>query len=232
MAAAPAGPDREAHILVVDDDTRLRELLQRYLVDNHYRVTSAGDAAEARRKLVGLTFDLIVLDVMMPGEDGLELTRALRATSDVPILLLTAMGEAEDRIAGLEHGADDYLTKPFEPRELILRIATILRRAKRDEVEAQGLRLGACTFDPGRGELRRGEEMVRLTTAEAEVMKIFARNPGVTLSRAELSRRSGALSLRAVDVQIARLRRKIEPEPKAPRYLRTVWGQGYVLWPD
>ncbi|MCZ6523054.1 MAG: response regulator [Alphaproteobacteria bacterium] len=232
MAAAPAGPDREAHILVVDDDTRLRELLQRYLVDNHYRVTTAGDAAEARRKLVGLAFDLIVLDVMMPGEDGLELTRALRATSDVPILLLTAMGEAEDRIAGLEHGADDYLTKPFEPRELILRIATILRRAKRDEIEAQGLRLGACAFDPGRGELRRGEEMVRLTTAEAEVMKIFARNPGVTLSRAELSRRSGALSLRAVDVQIARLRRKIEPEPKAPRYLRTVWGKGYVLWPD
>ncbi len=232
MAGAGAITGASAHILVVDDDTRLRELLRKYLMENDYRVTTAKDAAEARRKMAGLTFDLIVLDVMMPGEDGLALTASLRQESDVPILLLTAMGEAEHRIAGLERGADDYLPKPFEPRELLLRIGTILRRAGQREEAPEGVRLGACYFDVARGELSREGEPVHLTTGEAEVLKIFARSPGVTISRAELGRRSNASSPRAVDVQITRLRRKIEPDPKMPHYLRTVWGEGYVLWPD
>ena len=221
-----------AHILVVDDDTRLRELLRKYLSDNRYRVTTAKDAAEARRKLEGFAFDLIVLDVMMPGEGGLELTESLRRTSTVPILLLTAMGEAEHRIAGLERGADDYLPKPFEPRELLLRIGTILRRAGGREEAPREARLGECTFDITRGELRRGAEVIRLTSSEAEILRIFARNPGITISRADLRRQSKAMSERSVDVQITRLRRKIEPESKTPRYLQTVWGEGYVLWPD
>ncbi len=230
--ASSAIIEPDVHILVVDDDTRLRELLRKYLSDNHYRVTTAKDSAEARHKLEGFAFDLIVLDVMMPGEGGLELTERLRRTSTVPILLLTAMGEAEHRIAGLEKGADDYLPKPFEPRELLLRIGTILRRTGGREKAPREVRLGPCRFDIARRELRRGDEVVRLTSSEAEILRIFARKPGVTISRAELGRQSNASNERSVDVQIARLRRKIEPRSKTPRYLQTVWGEGYVLWPD
>lgn len=222
--------DNDAHILVVDDDTRLRDLLQRYLGENGYRVTTAGDSEEARGKLRGLIFDLIVLDVMLPGETGLELTSALRARGDVPILLLTAMGESQDRIAGLESGADDYLAKPFEPRELVLRIEAILRR--RRGRGAARVRFGAAVFDIERGELRRDDQLVRLTSAEVELLRIFAHSPGSTISRAALQPHGVDGSARAIDVQITRLRRKIEPDPKLPRYLQTVWGQGYVLWPD
>jgi two-component system phosphate regulon response regulator OmpR len=232
VAAATPVTDAAPHILVVDDDRRLRELLKKFLVDNRYRVTTAGDAAEARRKLEGLQFDLIVLDVMMPGEDGFELTEALRRTSDVPILLLTAMGEAEHRIAGLERGADDYLPKPFEPRELLLRIGTILKRTGSRAGPPGMVQLGELAFDLGRGELRRGDDVVHLTGAETALLKLLAGNAGLTLSRTELGRRSAATSERSVDVQITRLRRKIEADPKAPRYLQTVWGEGYVLWPD
>jgi len=220
-----------AHILVVDDDTRLRELLHRYLSDNGYRVTVAEDAADARRKLAGIAFDLLVVDVMMPGESGFSLTQSLRATSRVPILLLTAMGEAEDRIAGFERGADDYLVKPFEPRELLLRIGTILRRAP-PPVDSHEIALGAFRFHVGRCELRRGDDTVYLTSAEAQLLRVFARNPGVTLSRIELGRLTGGGKERSVDVQITRLRRRIEPDARAPRYLQTVRGEGYVLWPD
>jgi two-component system phosphate regulon response regulator OmpR len=232
VTAATPVTDAAPHILVVDDDRRLRELLKKFLVDNRYRVTTAGDAAEARRKLEGLQFDLIVLDVMMPGEDGFELTEALRRTSDVPILLLTAMGEAEHRIAGLERGADDYLPKPFEPRELLLRIGTILKRTGSRAGPPGMVQLGELAFDLGRGELRRGDDIVHLTGAETALLKLLAGNAGLTLSRTELGRRSAATSERSVDVQITRLRRKIEADPKAPRYLQTVWGEGYVLWPD
>jgi two-component system phosphate regulon response regulator OmpR len=223
--------DDTSHILVVDDDARLRDLLQRYLAEAGYRVSIAGDAAEARCQLGGMRFDLIVLDVMMPGEDGLALTRSLRRSSDVPVLLLTAMAEAEDRIAGLETGADDYLPKPFEPRELVLRIEAILRR-RPDAGGATEIALGPHVFDLERGELRRGADVVRLTSSEAALLRIFAGNPGRTISREELSRHAGEVGPRAVDVQITRLRRKIEPEPKSPRYLQTVRGQGYALWPD
>lgn len=223
------------HILVVDDDTRLRELLRKYLTEQGFRVTVASSAADARAKLASLEFDLIVLDIMMPGESGLELTRSLRETSQVPILLLTAMGEAEDRIAGLERGADDYLPKPFEPRELSLRIRTILRRAAPEPVAIapKELRLGPFSFDVERRILRRASTEVHLTEAEAALLVALAQSPGTALSRDELSRQTGNdVNSRTVDVQVTRLRRKIEADPRFPRYLQTVRGLGYVLRPD
>ena len=230
-----APPAEAEHILVVDDDDRIRTLLGRYLRDNGYHVSTAGSAAEARAKLDGMTFDLIVLDVMMPGESGVEFTRGLRRSDAIPVLLLTAMTEPEDRIAGLESGADDYLTKPFEPRELLLRVATILRRtaAAPPATPETCIVMGEVRYFPVRDELLRGDEPVRLTTAEADLLRAFAANPGETMSRHALSERlGGGASRRAIDVQIARLRRKIEPEPQNPRYLQTVWGRGYVLRAD
>lgn len=232
----------QPHILVVDDDTRLRELLRKYLASNGFLVTTAKDAEEARARLQGLAFDLLVLDIMMPGENGLELTESLRRAAtgparDLPILLLTARGEPDDRIAGLEAGADDYLGKPFNPRELLLRINSILRRqATRhtDPVPLQPIRLGRLVYLPDRDELRAGnEEVIRLTNAEASLMRILAASPGITFTREELTERSKvAGSARTIDVQVTRLRRKIETDPREPRYLHTVRGEGYVLRPD
>ncbi len=221
------------HLLVVDDDVRLRALLHRYLADNGFRVTEAGSAEDARARLKGLAFDLIILDIMMPGESGDTLTESLRRESNVPILLLSAMGEPENRIAGLEKGADDYLTKPFEPRELLLRVATILRRARAEPAAPRALSLGTLSFHPASGELHKGNRLVRLTSGETELLCLLARHAGRPVSRERLSQ-SAALadSTRAVDVQINRLRRKIEPDPRAPRYLLTVWGVGYTLRPD
>ena len=226
------------HILVVDDDQRLRDLLRKYLSENGFAVATAADAADARQKLHSLSFDLIVLDIMMPGESGLELVRSLRAESiSVPVLLLTAMGETEDRIAGLESGADDYLSKPFEPRELVLRMNSILRRLPPIETEIPHqsvLRLGAYQFDIDRAELRHEEEgIIHLTTAESTLMSILAAIPGEALSREELAARTeNSGNPRAIDVQVMRLRRKIEKDPRLPRYLQTVRGQGYMLLPD
>jgi len=220
------------HILVVDDDNRLRELLRKYLTDQGFRVTVAGDAKQARERLAGLAFDLIVCDIMMPGESGLALTQSLRRESNVPILLLTAMGEAQHRIAGLEQGADDYLAKPFEPRELVLRMQSVLRRSRdlRAQTPHRLLRFGPHAFDLDRRELRRGQEEIRLTAAEAELLVALAQRAGEAVSREELSQQPSAEgSGRAVDVQITRLRRKIEPDPRFPRYLQTVRGRGYML---
>ena len=223
------------HILVVDDDRRLRELLRRYLAENGFRVTVASDAAEAWGRLENLAFDLIVLDVMMPGQDGLEFTATLRLKSQVPILMLTAMGEAEHRITGLERGADDYLPKPFEPRELVLRVQRILSRvaAPAPVEHITRVRLGACLFDLAREELSRGGRRIKLTGSEARLLRILADHTGEALSRERLaveSELSG--NTRAIDVQITRLRRKIEPDPRMPRYLQTVRGKGYLLRPD
>ncbi len=221
------------HILVVDDDTRLRKLLRQFLAESDFRVTTAATASEARARMQGFAFDLIVLDVMMPGESGLELTEALRRDGPVPILLLTAMGEPENRIDGLERGADDYLAKPFEPRELLARIRAILRRAPPPDLAVGEIKLGEFSFDLKRQELARGSAPVRLTTSEARLLQALAASAGRPISREELTRRSQLIgNTRAVDVQVARLRRKIEPNPKAPRYLQTVRGEGYVLWPD
>ena len=220
-------------MLVVDDDARLRKLIARYLSENGFMTAGAGDAGEARSMLSSLSFDLIVLDLMMPGESGLMLAEALRSTGSVPILMLTAMGEPEDRIAGLEAGADDYLVKPFEPRELLLRINNILRRTPQLQAAAGPVMLGELVFDIDRAELRRGEEVTRLTSIEALLMQVLARQPGMIFSREELIELTGAAGGdRAVDVQVTRLRRKIEQDPREPRYLQTVRGRGYVLKPD
>lgn len=225
--------DNAAHILVIDDDSRLRSLLQKYLCDNGYRVSTASDTQQARRQLAGLAFDMLVLDRMMPGEEGLNFARSLRTSSgpfsEIPILMLTAMGESEDRIAGFEGGVDDYLSKPFEPRELLLRIEAILRRARNKKSDL--LKFGQFTFHPERGELEKEGVSVKLTSGEASLLKILAQSPGVPISRENLSLSSGNQG-RAVDVQITRLRRKIEDDPKAPRYLQTVRGEGYVIWAD
>ncbi len=231
--------DLDAHLLIVDDDERIRDLLKKFLMRSGFLVTSARDAAHARRVLSGLDFDLIVMDVMMPGEDGVSLTRALRETHTTPILLLTAKGETEHRIAGLEAGADDYLAKPFEPKELLLRINAILRRMPEtpaQDTAAKILHLGPIRYDIERGEMWQGEDPVRLTATESQLMKIFSAQPGEPISRAklveDLGRDKGQAQERAVDVQITRLRRKIEQDPKQPRYLQTVRGAGYMLAPD
>jgi two-component system phosphate regulon response regulator OmpR len=236
--------DMAPHLLIVDDDARIRTLLQKYLVRNGFWVTAARDAAHARRVLAGLAFDLIVLDVMMPGEDGFSLTRAIRQSGDVPILLLTARGGPEDRIDGLEAGADDYLPKPFEPRELVLRINAILRRSVQEVAEPlrpQMLFIGALRYDLDKGELRQGDAPVRLTQTEAALMRLFAQHPGEVLTREALVEYLGRDRAghggdvgqeRAVDVQITRLRRKIEADPKTPRHLQTVRGAGYMLVTD
>lgn len=229
----------DAHILIVDDDERIRGLLQKFLSRSGYWVSAARDAAQARRLLKGLEFDLIVLDVMMPGEDGLSLTRSLRESLSTPILLLTAKGDADNRISGFEAGADDYLPKPFEPKELLLRINAILRRVPKPQVDTdlpKTLHMGAIRYDLNRGELWSGQNLIRLTTTENLLMKIFSASPHEPVSRARLvedmGRDKGQAQERAIDVQITRLRRKIERNPKSPRYLQTVRGAGYMLAPD
>ncbi len=226
----------DLHLLIVDDDQRIRELLQKYLMRNGFMVSIARDAAQAKRLLKGLAFDLIVLDIMMPEQDGLSLTRKLRETIDTPILLLTARNEVEDRISGLEAGADDYLPKPFEPKELLLRIHAILRRMPEvapPEDTPKMLSLGATRYDVQKGELWDGDTQIRLTSTESELMRIFSKNIGQALSRMDLvtqmGREDGNSQDRAIDVQITRLRKKIETNPKEPRYLQTVRGSGYML---
>lgn len=227
------------HLLVVDDDERIRLLLQKYLIRNDYLVTIARDAAHARRLLIGLEFDMMILDVMMPGEDGIKLTRDLRRTTNIPILLLTAKNEVDDRISGLEAGADDYLAKPFEPKELLLRINSILRRVpdhKEEQYLPKIINLGPTRYDLEQGELWHGETQIRLTATESQLMRIFAASAGEPVSRAHLvgqmGRGADLAQDRAIDVQITRLRRKIEVNPKEPRYLQTVRGSGYMLAPD
>jgi two-component system, OmpR family, phosphate regulon response regulator OmpR len=220
------------HVLVVDDDVRLRRLLQRYLTEHGYHVTAAADAAEAKAALKHFAFDLMVLDVMMPGQDGISLVSELRTAIDLPILLLTARGETEDRVNGLSAGADDYLAKPFDPRELLLRIATILRRVAPAPPADQPLRFGPFTLDAGGQELWRGDQRIHLTDAEWSLLLILASQPGLAISRRELGQRSRISgSDRAIDTQIARLRRKLEPDPRRPRHLLTKRGEGYVLRP-
>ena len=236
-----SAPDEPGHILVVDDDSRIRDLLRRFLHRNGYMVTVARDAGHASRLLGGLAFDLLIVDVMLPGEDGVAFTRRVRGEAGAPILLLTARGGTEDRIAGLEAGADDYLTKPFEPRELVLRVSAILRRAPPAPAPAAEpaprlLALGPATYDMSRGALLRDGTPVRLTGSEQALMRVLSRTPNEAVDRArlavELGGGEGAVQDRAVDVQITRLRRKIENDPRSPRYLQTVRGAGYMLTPD
>jgi two-component system phosphate regulon response regulator OmpR len=233
---APDEPEEPAHLLIVDDDSRLRAVLRRYLQKNGFRVSEAGNAEETRTKLQSFEFDLIVLDVMMPGESGFDLLSSIRRTKRVPVMMLTAMSEPGDRVNGLERGADDYLAKPFEPRELVLRLKNILSRvppALAPPEPVRQLSLGECRFDLARGELLRGDEPVHLTAGESALLAALAAKPGVPLSREALSAYSQfSGNERTVDVQMTRLRRKIERDQKFPRYLQTVRGTGYVLKPD
>lgn len=222
--------DNAPHILVVDDDSRIRDLLSRFLAEQGFRISMAADALEARRKLMGLSFDLLVVDVMMPGENGTDFTRDIRNTLDVPVLMLTALGETEARIKGLEAGADDYLPKPFDPRELLLRINAILKRARVEEVaQAEQVLFGDFTFTIASRELKKGGEPVRLTDREREIMVMFAQNAGDVVPRYDLIAGDTGANERTVDVQINRLRRKIEKDPSAPTFLQTVRGIGYKL---
>jgi two-component system phosphate regulon response regulator OmpR len=219
--------------LVVDDDRRIRELLKSYLAENGFRVTVAESAKAARERMRGLAFDLMVLDIMMPGENGIALTQSLRGgEAAVPILMLSARSDTGDRIAGLQAGSDDYLAKPFEPRELLLRIRNLLRRAAPAAVEASDVSFGGCTFNLPRGELRRGGELIKLTSREKELLRLLARRPGQPVARNELTPPGTEDSARSIDVQINRLRRKIESDPANPVYLQTIRGSGYALHLD
>ena len=222
--------DDAPHLLVVDDDRRIRDLLSRFLNNEGYRVSTADTVLDARAKLKGLSFDLLILDWMMPGESGVDLAKSIRAESNVPIILLTAKHEIEHRIEGLQSGADDYIAKPFEPRELSLRISNILKRARPPApAPAESVRFGKFVFHIGRGELRQGEEVIRLTDREREMLRLLAQDPGETVSRMALAGDGTAISERAVDVLVNRLRRKIERNPANPVYVQTVRGAGYRL---
>jgi two-component system phosphate regulon response regulator OmpR len=222
----------QPHILIVDDDRRIRELLKSFLAENGFRVSSAGSAQEAREFMRGLEFDLLVLDIMMPGESGIELTKSLReAKAGVPILLLSALAETEDRIRGLMSGSDDYLPKPFEPRELLLRIKNILRRRRIVAINEE-VKFGSFIFHLGRGELRREGELIKLTTRERDLLKLLAQKSGAPVSRIDLAQPGSDESARSVDVQINRLRQKIEDDPANPIFLQTVRGLGYTLYLD
>ena len=222
-----------SHILIVDDDSRLLSLLDRYLHQNKFRVTCASDGREARQQIEFFEFDLLIIDVMMPGETGIELINDLRKNLDVPILLLTAMNEPDDRIMGLESGADDYLSKPFEPRELVLRIQKILHRIQQPAInksDGHRVQFGPFQYDLKQDLLYKGDEITGLTESETRILKAFSNSPGVILSREKLIEVDEELgNTRTVDVQITRLRRKIEENPKFPRYLKTIRGQGYIL---
>jgi two-component system phosphate regulon response regulator OmpR len=225
-------PDNAAHILVVDDDQRIRDLLAQYLFQNGFRVTTAADAATARATMAGLVFDVVILDVMMPGENGLALARDLKGTSNIPICMLTARAEPEERIEGLEAGVDDYIAKPFEPRELLLRLQNILKRRQGPSGPRDEITMGEFIFHVARGELKRGEESVKLTERERDLLRHFAQRPGTPVARHELAADDSTGTERAVDVQINRLRRKIESDPAHPVYLQTVRGKGYILYTD
>ncbi len=233
LSSPDCPPDDAFHLLVIDDDMRIRTLLTRFLGSHGFRVTAAESAEEARRQLSRIAFDLLVVDVMMPGETGLEFTDALRRTSDVPILMLTARSEAPHRIHGLEVGADDYLAKPFEPRELLLRITNVLKRRLQPAPAAvEAIRFGPFTFHLGRGELKRGAEAVRITDRERDILRMFAARPGSTVNRQDFLKISNGGGERAVDVQMNRLRRKIEVDPSNPVFLQTTRGIGYRLLVD
>lgn len=229
----PVADEHTMHLLVVDDDTRIRQLLSSYLSEHGFRVTSAEDAAVARAKMRAMAFDLIILDIMMPGESGLELSKTLRRENDqVPILFLSALADADDRIAGLVAGGDDYIGKPFEPRELLLRVESVLRRRPSVEATPASVSFGPFVFHLQRGELKCDGEVVHLTTGEKTMLRTLAEKPGRVVARHELSSSGDNENTRGVDVQINRLRAKIETNPAQPVYLQTVRAKGYVLHVD
>ena len=223
---------KQDHLMIVDDDSRIRVLLKNFLLDHSFYISTASSAMEARSKLAIFEFKLIILDIMMPGEDGLSLTKSIRKNNQVPILLLTARGDPQDRILGFESGADDYLAKPFEPRELLLRVQSILKRNKFSAFDDKSkIKMGEVYFDINKGLLYKHNETIKITSTELTLLKIFASLPGKTIARHKLCEETG-VSERSIDVQVTRLRKKIENDPKNPIFLQTVWGSGYSLIPD
>ncbi|MCP4394192.1 MAG: response regulator [Alphaproteobacteria bacterium] len=232
--------EEQYHILVVDDDLRLRKLLRKYLSDQNLIVTTADSAASARKSMEFMKFDIVVLDIMMPEESGLEFLSTIRKNINdnldgTPVLMLTAMGDIDDRITGLEIGADDYLTKPFEPKELVLRIKSILRRIpKTEDIPIEILSIGDFIYDLTDFTLYKDGDIVYLPPAESSLLKVLAKKPGQILSREDLGAQLGISEqgFRTIDVQVTRLRKKIEKDPRKPRYLKTIRGKGYVIKPD
>jgi two-component system, OmpR family, phosphate regulon response regulator OmpR len=224
--------EEKKHILVVDDDDRIRELIKEYLERNDFYITTARDAEDAKNKIKLIKFDLVILDIMMPGQNGLELTKEIKLTSDQPIILLTAMGETSDRVSGLETGADDYLPKPFEPKELLLRIKNILKRIKKNKNLNPILKFGNIKVDLDKMSITSKEGDIKLNSAEKALLEIMILSVGRVFQREQISKIVKLTKERAVDVMITRLRQKIEPDPKNPKYLQTVRGNGYVLWTD
>ncbi len=237
---SPADPS--PHILIVEDARDIREPLARYLREHGYRATTAADAANARKLMRGAAIDLVVLDIMMPGEDGLSLCRSIRESSQVPVILLTARGEEVDRIIGLEMGADDYIPKPFSPRELIARIAAVLRRTqalppRQKPPESERVKFGDWTLDTGQRELIGPDGMATpLSSGEFRLLSALLERPKMALTRNQLldltKGRDAELFDRSIDNHVSRLRKKIEPDPKNPRYIKTVWGGGYMFAVD
>ena len=221
--------NNKTHILIVDDDNRIRDLLKEYLMENNYIVSTSENAENAKIKLTHFKFDLIVLDVMMPGQNGYELTKEIKRKLKVPIILLTAKGEVENRIKGLELGADDYLGKPFEPKELLLRIKNIINKNKKIDLNSKHF-IGNAQIDLNKMNINLGEKNKKINLSEKKVLTEMLSNPGKTYSREEIGKISGISQERSIDVMITRLRQKIENNPKNPKYLQTIRGSGYVLW--
>ena len=221
--------NKKKHILIVDDDDRIRNLLKEYLNDNNYIVSTSGDAENAKIKMSQFKFDLVVLDIMMPGQNGFELTKDIKKNIDVPIVLLTAKGEVENRIKGLELGADDYIGKPFEPKELLLRIKNIINKNNKIDLKIKHI-VGKAEIDLNKMQIKLGKQSKKINSTEKKVLTEMLSNPGKTFSREKIGKISGIIQERSIDVMITRLRQKIEDNPKIPKYLQTIRGAGYVLW--
>ena len=220
------------HILIVDDDDKIRDLLKQYLKNNNFFVSTAINASDAEEKLKIVKFDLAIIDIMMPGKDGLQLTKEIREKIDLPIILLTAKGEADDRVRGLELGAEDYLPKPFEPKELLLRIKNIIKRIKKDKHIIPSIKIGKANINIKKMEIQKDKKIIKINASEKILLENMISSAGKIFSREEISKITNLTQERSIDVLVTRLRQKIEPDPKNPKYLQTVRGTGYVLWLD
>jgi len=220
------------HILIVDDDDKIRDLLKQYLKNNNFFVSTAINASDAEEKLKIVKFDLAIIDIMMPGKDGLQLTQEIREKIDLPIIILTAKGEAEDRVRGLELGAEDYLPKPFEPKELLLRIKNVIKRIKKNKNIINIIKIGKANINIKKMEIQKNNEILKINASEKSLLENMINSSGKIFSRKEISKITNLLQERSIDVLVTRLRQKIEPDPKNPKYLQTVRGNGYVLWLD
>ncbi len=220
------------HILIIDDDEKIRDLLKQYLKNNNFFVSTAINASDAEEKLKIIKFDLAIIDIMMPGKDGLQLTKEIREKIDLPIILLTAKGEPEDRVRGLELGAEDYLPKPFEPRELLLRIKNVIKRIKKNKHVITSIKIGKAHVNIKKMEIQKEKKIIKINASEKILLENMISSAGKIFSREEISKITNLTQERSIDVLVTRLRQKIEPDPKNPKYLQTVRGTGYVLWLD